>query len=303
MKTSRYLLLRLCLALSCLAAHSHTAAQHVVDIKINADAVKKIKFDFTPPMVPISEYKKMKEAPVEKDFLNYRLDMRLPREVPDSFRVKRHQGYIRLEPYTIWTTFGEDPIYDVLYAGAGKRWEIHWSINVSAIRKQYRNRSRPSAGMAYDIATGSAGVGFSIPVDFDKFFFETFTKRGRAIRHNRTHAVAWKTYDEYVPTVEDNRKFPTFAAPVMQPSAPVKATETDTVPSKRHLKRHEKGVVEKTRFKHTSQNAHDEDLSRLLEERRRQDSIQRHDRSLKEKYYDNPYEIQRKVRAIEELQR
>lgn len=38
----------------------------------------------------------------------------------------------------------------------------------------------------------------------DKFLFETFTAQGRAIKHNRKHANAWKRYKDYVPTKEDS---------------------------------------------------------------------------------------------------
>jgi hypothetical protein len=34
--------------------------------------------------------------------------------------------------------------------------------------------------------------------------YETLTKRGRAIRRNRKHANAWKTYQDYVPTLQDS---------------------------------------------------------------------------------------------------
>ena len=295
------------MAMVCILMQQQSFAQHV-DIKINADAVKKIKFDFTPPVVPISEYKKMQEAPIEKEFLDYRLDLHLPHVLHDSIRTKKYGGYIRLEPYTIWTAFGEDPIYDVLYAGTNKRWEIHWTINMSAIRKQYRRHSGPSAGMAYDIATGSAGVGFAIPVDFDKFFFETFTRRGRAIKHNRTHAIAWKTYSDYLPTEEDNRRFPNFIPPAEKSprsydTLSAEASSPDSVMMTKHRKKRE-GIIEKTRFRHTGKdNADDGDLSRLLEERRRLDSIQRHQLLHGQKLYDNPYEIQRQIRAIEERQR
>ena len=40
--------------------------------------------------------------------------------------------------------------------------------------------------------------------DADKILFETFTARGRAIKHNRKHANAWKIYNDYVPTREDS---------------------------------------------------------------------------------------------------
>lgn len=40
--------------------------------------------------------------------------------------------------------------------------------------------------------------------DADKFLYENFTKRGRTIKHNRKHANAWKTYNEYQPTDKDS---------------------------------------------------------------------------------------------------
>lgn len=40
--------------------------------------------------------------------------------------------------------------------------------------------------------------------DADKLLFETLTKRGRTIRHNRKHANAWKTYNDSIPDKEDS---------------------------------------------------------------------------------------------------
>ena len=43
--------------------------------------------------------------------------------------------------------------------------------------------------------------------DTDKFLYETFTKQGRTLKHNREHATAWKTYKDYLPTIEDSLKW------------------------------------------------------------------------------------------------
>ena len=40
--------------------------------------------------------------------------------------------------------------------------------------------------------------------DANKLLFENFTKRGRAIKHNREHANAWKTYNDYKPAHKDS---------------------------------------------------------------------------------------------------
>ena len=40
--------------------------------------------------------------------------------------------------------------------------------------------------------------------DADKLLFENLTKRGRAIKHNRKHAKAWKTYNDSIANKEDS---------------------------------------------------------------------------------------------------
>jgi hypothetical protein len=44
-------------------------------------------------------------------------------------------------------------------------------------------------------------VGASVSFDANRLLYESLTKRGRAIRHNRTHAKAWKVYDK-IPDVQ-----------------------------------------------------------------------------------------------------
>ena len=57
---------------------------------------------------------------------------------------------------------------------------------------------KPVPGETYLYVTSPAGPGASISLDFDKLLFESLTKRGRAIKHNRTHATAWKKYASYI---------------------------------------------------------------------------------------------------------
>ena len=277
------------------------SAQHV-EIKVNEEARKNIKFDFVPPMEELPDYKKPIEAPLEQDYMNYHLDLSIPRSLLDTFRLRKPSGYVRIEPYTIWTTFGEDPIYDVLFTGKDKRWEIHWSINVSGKKiGNYGREKRVSTGAFYDAATGSAGIGTTISLDFEKLLYETFTARGRAIRRNRKHAQAYKTYTAYLPTKDDTSKFPHYALP--NDSIKVQATSKEEPEEEEGRKkaRYRKPVdVRKTSFDRRAREDSDEDYAKLIDERRRQDSIQRHDYLRRDKVGSNAYDIERQIRKIEE---
>ena len=128
----------------------------------------------------------------------------MPRSMIDSTRVKKIKGYIRAEPYTIWTKFGENPVYDVMPT-IEKKWTIQWKLNpFRQYRGEYGREIKPVPGETYLYVTSPAGPGASISLDFDKLLFESLTKRGRAIKHNRTHATAWKKYTSYIPTKQDH---------------------------------------------------------------------------------------------------
>ena len=71
-------------------------------------------------------------------------------------------------------------------------------------RGEYGREIKPVPGETYLYVTSPAGPGASISLDFDKLLFESLTKRGRAIKHNRTHATAWKKYASYIPTKQDH---------------------------------------------------------------------------------------------------
>ena len=65
-------------------------------------------------------------------------------------------------------------------------------------------RNKTSSGRNLPVRNFSRRSGASISLDFDKLLFESLTKRGRAIKHNRTHATAWKKYASYIPTKQDH---------------------------------------------------------------------------------------------------
>ena len=98
-----------------------------------------------------------------------------------------------MEPYTIWTRFGEDPVYDVLMAGRPKQWEISWTLNPNRIYadEEYGRSIKSSTGRMYESVGGSAGVGIG-GLDFMGFIYDNMTRRGRMLAHNRKHANAWK---------------------------------------------------------------------------------------------------------------
>lgn len=91
------------------------------------------------------------------------------------------------------------------YAHHRKKWTIQWKLNpFRQYRGEYGREIKPVPGETYLYVTSPAGPGASISLDFDKLLFESLTKRGRAIKHNRTHATAWKKYASYIPTKQDH---------------------------------------------------------------------------------------------------
>lgn len=145
--------------------------------------------------------------------MDFKVDLKVPRSLIDTTKVWKPESYVRMEPYTIWTRFGEDPVYDVLVAGRPKQWEISWTLNPNRVYadEEYGRSIKPSTGRMYESVGGSAGVGIGIGgLDFMGFIYDNMTRRGRMLAHNRKHANAWKTYADYQPTAADSLKVPNF---------------------------------------------------------------------------------------------
>lgn len=178
------------------------------ELKLNQDAIKQIQFDFTQS---VEEMAKPLDSPLEKKWMNFRTDIGMPRSLTDTTRVKRIIGYVRAEPYTIWTKFGEDPVYDVLVTGRPKEWKIYWTLNPFGPKKEEYGRSmRVMPGMNYARLVSPIGPSAVISGDINGALYDVLTARGRMLAHNRKHANAWKTYKDYQPTREDSLKFPTY---------------------------------------------------------------------------------------------
>lgn len=251
------------------------------ELRINEEVIKMIQFDFSHSKD--EQLNRQTEVPVEKKWLQFRENSAMPRSLIDTTTVKKITGYIRLEPYTIWTKFGEDPIYDVIPNGKKKEWAIHWSLNTNGINaNQYQ---------------GSGGVGVVILFDFNKLLYENFTKRGRAIKHNRKHANAWKTYSNYLPTISDRLKLPTFynaqqAAAAYNTTDTVTTTVSNSIPDS--IKAHTPVLSTK---KVTQQESSFEDY---IHKQMIQDSIRRKDFFQKDKDYRNVYDIEKQIRKMKE---
>ena len=175
---------------SLMAAAQTLHVDTLPELKLNREAVDMIRFDFN------SEEQRFQSQPMQsekKPWMEFKVNLGTPRSLTDTARMKKPESYVRAEPFTIWTEFGEDPVYDVLYNRPDKEWEITMKLPgpTGKVRR-------------------TVGLGFFF--DADKLLYETFTKRGRAIRRNRKHAKAWKTYNWYLPTKTDMAKLPTYHA-------------------------------------------------------------------------------------------
>jgi hypothetical protein len=149
------------------------------NILINQDAVKSIQLDINP--LPSTKDNGMMS--VSKPWMQFVEE--LPILFDDTVSNRRPQ-HIRLLPFSCFTRWDEDPFALQDKLAKEKKWKMHWQID-----KRY---TTPGSGAMVTFST-------------DKMLYETFTKRGRAIRRNRKHANAWKTYQDYVPTLQDSLLF------------------------------------------------------------------------------------------------
>lgn len=296
------------------------AQQQEKELQLNMDAVKMIQFDFNPTSKPEN---KPLEAPLNKKWMDFKVDLKVPRNLIDTTKVKKPEGYVRMEPYTIWTRFGEDPVYDVLVTGRPKKWEISWTLNPNQVYRDenYGRSLMPSTGRMYESVGGSAGVGIGIGgLDFIGFLYDNLSPRGRMLAHNRKHANAWKTYADYVPTAADSLKVPNFyrytAArkadttrtvlsfqPAFSgaPLLPVYATP-DSVKATQSAVKPDTLEVQK---KKNPQPAREEDAGNLYEYIRRkeaEDSIRRKEFLRKDRIRNNQYDVQREIQRLRDQQ-
>lgn len=296
------------------------AQQQEKELQLNMDAVKMIQFDFNPTSKPEN---KPLEAPLDKKWMDFKVDLRMPRNLIDTTKLWKPEGYIRMEPYTIWTRFGEAPVYDVLVTGRPKKWEISWTLNPNQVYRDenYGRSLMPSPGRMYESVGGSAGVGIGIDgLDFIGFLYDNLSPRGRMLAHNRKHANAWKTYADYVATAADSLKVPNFyrytAArkadttrtvlsfqPAFSgaPLLPVYATP-DSVKATQSAAKPDTLEVQK---KKNPQPAREEDAGNLYEYIRRkeaEDSIRRKEFLRKDRIRNNQYDVQREIQRLRDQQ-
>ena len=267
-----------CMALiPCLSAQTHSAGK---ELQLNADAVKMIRFDFTPKQE--SPYRQLKEAPLEKKFMQFHSDLRMPRSLIDTTRVDKPTLYVRAEPYTIWTRFGEDPVYDVL-PYREKKWEIHWTLQPFGSQKGSK-RLTPSAAPASGAASSQAGAGVLVEFDADKLLFETFTRRGRAIRRNRKRATAWKTYAQTPPALA--------AAPPRLPADSLNGTARVHRPAERT------DSLSVTPDRQRKPETPAADYAEFIRRQKAQDSLRQREFLRRDKANGNAYDIEQQIRAL-----
>ena len=169
------------------------------EIYINQEAVKSIEFNFMSQPEIIKPKPKMDER---KPWMEFRKD--IPKNFTDT-TTWRKPKYTRATPYTPYTRYDEDPIYDRVLTK--DTLSIRMKLNMEKIKLA------PGMGHGYRVVPG--GMDQSVtpsnnPItgfDADKILFENLTKRGRAIKRNRKKAKAWKIYKDYIPTKEDSLKW------------------------------------------------------------------------------------------------
>ena len=186
-----------------LSAHAQNekkdSLQQKKEIYINQEAVKSIEFNFMGQPEIMKPKPKMDER---KPWMEYRKD--IPKNFTDT-TTWRKQKYTRSTPYTPYTRYNEDPIYD----------RVLIKDTLSIRMKLNTDKIKPAPGMEHGYRVVPGGMDQSVtpsnnPIggfSADKILYENLTKRGRAIKRNKKKAKAWKTYKDYVPTKEDSLKW------------------------------------------------------------------------------------------------
>lgn len=122
------------------------------EIKLNEDVIKMIQFDFAPKENP---YKPLNSS-LDKKWMQFKEDLSMPRSMIDSTRVKKIKGYIRAEPYTIWTKFGKIP-YTMLCPPSKKMDHTVETESLPPIPWRIWQRNKTSSGETYLYVTSPAG--------------------------------------------------------------------------------------------------------------------------------------------------
>lgn len=263
------------------------------DIQLNMDAVKMIQFDFNPSDKPGNH---PREAPLNKTWMEFKTDIGIPRNLLDTTAVRKPTNFIRLLPYSIWTRFGEDPVYDVLVFKREKKLEMTFHLSNTVYQEEYGRTITPSAGKMYNSISSPLGSGAAIQgLDINKFLTENLTRRGRMLRRNRKNANAWKIYQDYTPTKEDSLKLPTFHRRDIPPIVFHQDTtvfRTDSMPMETQPK-------EISKAKRSTDNGN---WLQYIQKKVQEDSIQKQHAPHKKQLRENVYDVERQIRRLKELQ-
>lgn len=192
------------------------------ELKINTEAVKSIRFDFN------ADKEQIKGTPLmsnDKPWMKFLKD--LPKNFDDTTRWVRPK-FVRLTPYTPYTTWHEDPVNDPIFLSSQKdSLKMSWKLNIKLIPGLQNGYVPLPAGMDQSVTPSNNPL---IGLDANKLLYENFTKRGRAIRRNRKHANAWKIYQSYKPTRQDSLLFRGNSKTPTQDTLPTpKAARPDTL--------------------------------------------------------------------------
>ena len=249
----------------------------------------------------------------------------MPRSLTDTTTVKKIIGYIRAEPYTIWTKFGEDPVYDVLVTGRPKEWKIYWTLNPFGPKLEEYGRSMPvMPGANYARMVAPIGPSASISGDINGFLYDVLSPRGRMLAHNRKHANAWKTYKDYQPTKEDSLKFPTYiqhekdkVETVAEPVLATRFAGDQTLPIYQHSVEENDSLTQVLMDSLKAETAQRKDSTEApkpqsgdnvadwydeMRQQKVQDSLRRLEFFRRDKTYRNQYDVEKEQRRFKEKQ-
>lgn len=166
------------------------------DLKINTEAIKSIHFDFNSSPDKVQGKPMMSQ---DKPWMKFLED--LPKNYGDTTKWVKPK-FVRINPYTPYTKWNEDPVNDPIFLNTKDSLKIgKWVLNVKIPIGMGHGFVVVPGGMDQSVTPSNNPLG---TFDANKALYETFTKRGRAIRRNREKANAWKIYQKYIPSKQDS---------------------------------------------------------------------------------------------------
>lgn len=160
------------------------------EININKEIIKNIHFDFNPSKEIMKSKPMMSD---DKTWMKYNED--LPKNYLDTTKWVKPK-YVRLAPFTIYTKYDEDPVYDPIVTDRKDTMTVRMKFKIDRILGIKNGYRVVPQGMDQSITPSNNPI---VSFSAEDILAHIFSKKARIRNHNAKHANAWKTYKKALP--------------------------------------------------------------------------------------------------------